>query len=71
MPVTFSPGRLFASPDQADRLECPRCRGPATGDDRGSGSRCPACGLLLVPSIRKSEADAWRRLYGGPPRRLV
>jgi hypothetical protein len=29
--------------------------------------RCPVCGLRLVPSMRKTEADAWQQLYGGPP----
>ena len=47
-------------------VECPRCRKRTDVVPQQRPGRCPACGLRLVVSIRESEADAWRRLYGRP-----
>lgn len=58
-----------AAEDVGD-LECPRCRRPAEGEERRNGADCPSCGMRLVRSVRQSEADAWRQLYGGTPARF-
>lgn len=71
MPSTpESTSRFPAVAAEADRLECPRCRRPAEDSPRRRNGHCPACGLRMVPSVRRSEVEAWRQLYGGPPRGL-
>jgi hypothetical protein len=71
MPATpESTGHHPATNGDAE-LECPRCRRPdqRNGNGRRSG-RCPVCGLPLIPSVRRSETEAWRQLYGNPPAQL-
>lgn len=53
-----------------DQLECPHCRRGAEARGRRRNGHCPSCGRRLVVSAGKSEADAWRRLYGKPPPEL-
>lgn len=53
-----------------DQLECPHCRRPVEPDGRRRNGHCPGCGRRMVTSAGKSEADAWRRLYGKPPPEL-
>lgn len=51
-------------------LECPQCRRPVEPDGGRRNGDCPGCGRRLVISAGKSEADAWKRLYGKPPPEL-
>jgi predicted amidophosphoribosyltransferase len=53
-----------------DQLECPHCRRPAAPDGRRRNGHCHGCGRELVIAAGKTEADAWRRLYGKPPPEL-
>jgi tRNA(Ile2) C34 agmatinyltransferase TiaS len=62
--------RAHNTSEEAEWLECPRCRHPIERKGRKGDGHCPTCGLRLIPSARKTEIDAWRQLYGAPPRRL-
>jgi hypothetical protein len=54
----------------AEQLECPRRHRATEADGRKRNGHCSVCGLRMIASARKSEDDAWRRLYGKPPNRL-
>jgi hypothetical protein len=54
----------------AGTLECPRCRHPIQRNGHRRNDRCLTCGSPLIPSARKTEAEAWKRLYGKSPVQL-